>query len=631
MPNPKILIIKLGAMGDVLRTTAILPGLIEKYPEANITWVTKEDSLDIFHNNEYVNKIISFNDKNKIKNENFDIIINLDEDYEACELASLFKGKIFGFYLDNNKITPTESAQEYFNMSVLGKKPENDILKKKNKKTYQQLMFEIIGIKPKHSNIIYRLTKEQLKYAEHFARQFNIDRKTDYVIGLNTGSGGRWPSKRISAEKTAKLADLIYSKLKAKIILFGGKEEVERNNKIIALSKSPIMNAGCGNDLKEFPALISLCDSFVTSDSLGLHMALALKRKVAAFFGPTSSNEIEMYGLGKKIIPKSNCICCYKTDCKANEKIDINKILEALIEIKKQKLSIIITSFKEPKLTKAIDSIINQEISNDYELIVVAPDEDAKKIVEGYSNVNKNIRYFKDPGKGKSHALNLLFKEAKGDILILTDGDVYLSDNAIKEVTEMFKDPLMGCVSGRVMSSNPKDNMLGYWSHLLVDAGAHNIRKKLFSERKFLECSGYLFAFRNKIKEIPLDVAEDTIIPYMFWQEGYQIGYAENAKVFVRNPDNFKDWLTQRKRTSKAHETLHKYVDTKRFPRIKSFTNELKMGLVWAPLYPRNIKEFLWTMTLFPARLYMWMNVFYDTRFKKDGYQDAWERVHSTK
>jgi len=48
-----ILIIKLGAIGDVLRTTAILPGLREKYPDSLVTWVTKADSFDILKNNEF--------------------------------------------------------------------------------------------------------------------------------------------------------------------------------------------------------------------------------------------------------------------------------------------------------------------------------------------------------------------------------------------------------------------------------------------------------------------------------------------------------------------------------------------------------------------------------------------------
>jgi len=249
--------------------------------------------------------------------------------------------------------------------------------------------------------------------------------------------------------------------------------------------------------------------------------------------------------------------------------------------------------------------------------------------VNEYQNKYEHIRYFKDPGKGKSFALNLLFKELKGktDLLILTDGDVTLGKNSIMEMVNAFNNPKVGCVSGRVMSANPKNNMLGFWSHLLVDVGAHNVRKDLNKSQNFLECTGYLFGFRNIIKEIPLDVAEDTIIPYFFHDRGYKVSYAEKAEVFVKNPTTFKDWLKQRQRTAKAHETIHKYVDTRRTPRIKTFSNEVRYGIRKALLYPKNPREYVWTINLMFARLYMWTGVFMDTRFKKRHYQDAWERV----
>ena len=287
-------------------------------------------------------------------------------------------------------------------------------------------------------------------------------------------------------------------------------------------------------------------------------------------------------------------------------------------------ISIIITSFNEPNLERAIKAILNQKINYKYELIVIAPDKEAKNLTKKYK-----IKYFKDAGKGKSFAINLLLKKIKSEILIFTDGDVYLGNNSINELLELFKNPKIGVVTGRPVSVNKKNDVFGYWSHLLF-YGAHKIRKKLFSQGKFLECSGYLFAFRNNvIEEFPLDVAEDSIIPYMFYIKNYKIGYAEKALVYVKNPDNFKDWLKQRKRTAKAHETLTKYYPN--FPRVKSFWNEIKIGLFWALSYPKTIKEMYWTISLFFARAYMWLLALGESKLWKKEYKDAWERVHSTK
>lgn len=287
-------------------------------------------------------------------------------------------------------------------------------------------------------------------------------------------------------------------------------------------------------------------------------------------------------------------------------------------------ISIIVTSFHEPNLEKAIFSLVNQRTNHKYEVVVVSPDEDARNLCDKY-----DIRYFFDPGKGKSYALNLVFKKIKSEFLILTDGDVFVSDNIVEEFMKKFENYKV--ITGRPIPIDKRNSILGYWSHLLFDAGAHMIRKRLYSENRFLECSGYLFGFRNEIDKIPLNVAEDAYIPYVFYLNGDKIAYAENAKVFVKNPDNFKEWLNQRKRTSKAHETLGDYVDVDKIPRVKSFRNEVVYGFFSALSYPKNLKEVFWTFLLFMARFYMWLNVFYDTKIKRKHYTDAWEKIESTK
>lgn len=290
-------------------------------------------------------------------------------------------------------------------------------------------------------------------------------------------------------------------------------------------------------------------------------------------------------------------------------------------------ISIIVTAFKEEKtIGKCIESILSQKINEKQEIIVACPDEQTKNIALSYNG----IKHFQDPGKGKSFALNLLFKKAKGDILLFTDGDVYLGENAILGILQKFEDPKVGFVGGRVISQNEKDSMLGYWSHLLADIGAHRTRRKRAKREQFFECSGYLMAMRSGvIKEIPLDVAEDSIMPYYFFKQGYKIAYAENAKVFVKNPTKFQDWLKQRKRTAKAHTKLNIYEPD--FPKMKSFKNEIIEGFMPIWSYPKTPKELFWTQMLCLARLYMWLSLVYEEKVKKKYYTDGWDRVQSTK
>lgn len=291
------------------------------------------------------------------------------------------------------------------------------------------------------------------------------------------------------------------------------------------------------------------------------------------------------------------------------------------------KTTVIITSFKEPKtIGRAIDSFLNQKTKSKFEIIVSAPDDETIKVAKRY----KKVKIFRDPGKGKSAALNLLFKKIKSDILILTDGDVFVNNKAVNEILNLFKDDKVGCVTGRPVPTENRKTKYGYWANYLFEQ-AHKLRKKAKKNNSFIECSGYLFAFRKKeINRIPLDVAEDTIIPYFFAEKGYQIAYADKAEVYVKNVDNWRDWVKQKIRTSKAHETLDKYVDTRKTKRVKSFTTELK-GFFSLFTYSRNINEFFWSIQLAFARLYMWVAVFWETKVKSKHYGDNWERVESTK
>jgi heptosyltransferase-2 len=67
--------------------------------------------------------------------------------------------------------------------------------------------------------------------------------------------------------------------------------------------------------LRGFIQLVDLCDVVLTGDTLALHVATGLGRRVVAIFGPTSSKEIDLYGRGTKIVPGIDCTCCYKVDC----------------------------------------------------------------------------------------------------------------------------------------------------------------------------------------------------------------------------------------------------------------------------------------------------------------------------
>ncbi|MEK6919102.1 MAG: glycosyltransferase family 2 protein [Nanoarchaeota archaeon] len=294
-------------------------------------------------------------------------------------------------------------------------------------------------------------------------------------------------------------------------------------------------------------------------------------------------------------------------------------------------IDVIITSFKEPKATlRAVEKVLSQKVKG-LRVIVCDPFPETEKFIKkNLKGGHKSVIFFTDPGEGKSYALNLLFNEfgskSKEDIFILTDGDVFVGENAVQSIKDAFNDPNVGCVTGKPVCVEDRSTKYGYWANFLFD-GIDSARRKLSDSGSFLECSGYLFAIRKGvISDFPLETSEDSIIPYLFWNKGYKIRYVPQAQVYVKNPSDWKDWLTQKVRNIKGHENLSKIAPN--IPRTKSFFNEIKHGWHFLFFYPKNIKEFFWTVELYFARLFIYYRAFKELKQKKS-YADGWRETET--
>lgn len=265
----KTLIIKLGAMGDVLRTTAILRAL-----DGEISWLTKKESLPLLGNNQFI-KNLYFNPK-QLKGKAFDLVINLDDDKEGCKILDKLRyQKLIGFYMLGSKIVCTPTAKEWFAMSINGSH-DKDMLKKRNKKSHQEHMFSIIGKKFKGEEYVLPIEPKQ---------------SNQTIIGLEKRTGEKWPMKKWKKYKD--LGNLL-KKEGYKVKYFGYRF-----------------------DLKDFINDVNECSVIVTGDTLTMHIGLALKKNVITLFGPTSAPEIYSYNRLTKIVPQMDCICCYKkTRCR---------------------------------------------------------------------------------------------------------------------------------------------------------------------------------------------------------------------------------------------------------------------------------------------------------------------------
>ncbi len=291
-------------------------------------------------------------------------------------------------------------------------------------------------------------------------------------------------------------------------------------------------------------------------------------------------------------------------------------------------ITIVVTAYGEPKATeRAVRKILEQEIPQEYRIVVADPFVEVRWFIEEKFGGNPRVEFFLDPDKGKSYALNLIiqkyYSDNKNDLFIFTDGDVYVSDTAIKDIVSEFSDASVGVVTGHPVPLDLRGTMFGYWSHLLFHE-MNLMRKKAFRNRDFFEASGYLFAIRQGIvKEFPVDASEDNVLAILFWDKGFKCGYSESAKVYVLNPKGMKDWMLQKKRNIKGHialESMGLHTEKRR----NTFFGEALRGLRIFFTYPNNAKEFLWTLVLMFTRLYAWFAAYYEVKVKNQVYSDGW-------
>lgn len=293
----KILIIKLGALGDVLRTRPILKGIKEKHPESEIWWITKPSSREVLEDDILIDKILTLPIIEL--NETFDELYNFDIEEEATSLAKLINAnKKYGFSSEQGFVSTFNFPAEYYLNTMF-----DDETKKTNKKTYQEIMFNTAELPYKKQHTMLDLSEQDKQYAKEFIEKNNINLNNKKLIGIHIGSSSRWPSRSWTYSK---IKDFI---IKAKqkeyeVLLFGGSNEKTKQERVIRELNNQGINIfrnNPDNTIKQFASLVNICDKMVCSDSLSLHVSLALKKPTICLFFCTPYNEIEGYGILKKI------------------------------------------------------------------------------------------------------------------------------------------------------------------------------------------------------------------------------------------------------------------------------------------------------------------------------------------
>ena len=318
-------LIKIGALGDIVRTSYLVNALKIKF-NYHITWITDKSAFDLLKNNPNIDELIESNSEMPSET---DLLLCLEDQYEYVNLGSKIKSKkIIGSYIDNNNlISYTQDCNEWFDMSLISKNgiDEADILKKNNKLSFNKIFSKILNLEL--ADIKAKIYTDKEKDEKYLAKK----NKSIKLIGLNLFAGKRWPSKEITAD-TANNLVLSISKyldsenLNHRFILFCDNSNLDKVDNIVSLNKNILMK-NTGASVLDFSALIKSCDYIITTDSLGMHLAIANNINHLSFFSPTSAEEIDTFGYGIKVSSTSDDYCTYKAHTD-NSSLSYNRLFE---------------------------------------------------------------------------------------------------------------------------------------------------------------------------------------------------------------------------------------------------------------------------------------------------------------
>lgn len=310
-------------------------------------------------------------------------------------------------------------------------------------------------------------------------------------------------------------------------------------------------------------------------------------------------------------------------------------------------ITIIITAFNEGNsISNALKYLALPKYSgykDKIEIIQVSPDKSTLSaglnFIKTVENPNLTFSQIKDPGISKPHALNIAFKQVKGNILILTDGDVHFEKKALNLLISQFKLNNYNIACGKPISINERNNFMGYISHLMTAAANDKRINTLTKNNKFFPLSGYALIFDNYKYEkttgekltLPEDcLVEDAYISYKFYNNNLTLGYIPEARVIVKFPSSISDYFRQKKRSTGGYLQLWKYNIVNKSTNSRSIFQELKYFLF--PLkFAKSPLELIWSLAFYPIRLILWIMIWYERKIQNKDFTKTWVRIESTK
>ena len=282
----KILLLKAGALGDILMTTPVIRQLREHFPSAQIDYMVGNGCQTVLNDNPHLNSVITFDSniffKHKlidmlklaknIRAKQYDIVFLFDKHW-IFSLTSFLAGikKRIGFARDfPSRIFLTE----YVNYKL----PRHEI------HYYLDLVDKIAKANHNDTKMDLSINKTSKEKVQTFIRKNNLH---NFLVFINSGG-----ENSVETGGTRKLPNTFFKKTLKKlsknnqILLIGGKTDKDYYDKFI-LNKNITNIAGQFTNA-ESTELMRFAKRVYTTDCGPMHMAATVNNNITAYFGPTN-------------------------------------------------------------------------------------------------------------------------------------------------------------------------------------------------------------------------------------------------------------------------------------------------------------------------------------------------------
>ena len=316
----KILVIKISSLGDLILSFPALSELRQQFPHAEISLLTLKKYNSLVYDCPYIDEVIALDDRYKriknilniakgIRRKSFDYIIDLQNSRCSHLISFLsFPRCSFGYSLRWGFLL---SKRVKYSSKLSPLKSQEQIL-------------QLLGVRFKEKKLIF--------WKKESSPTINLPHVK--LIGINVSASLKWQSKNWPVHQIHKLIELINKNFpKAKVVLFGDKDSINRAGEIMKGFGTAVVNACGRTSLKDLPQLLKRLNVFITPDTSTLHLASALDVPTIAIFGPTDPQRHVVKSDNLYIFYKQlDCSFCYKPQCNlAEDSLCLEKVSAQII------------------------------------------------------------------------------------------------------------------------------------------------------------------------------------------------------------------------------------------------------------------------------------------------------------